>query len=161
MDSVMLFQAVITGVCATLVMDCWSLIQKPIFGVPPLNYALVGRWVLWLTRGKMRHNTIASTSSVHNELLVGWGVHYLTGILFAFIPLLLDGPDWFRAPSVTTAMLAGLLTLIAPFLILQPALGFGIAASRTPRPWRARLLSVNTHLVYGSGLYIAALVINS
>lgn len=61
-------------------------------------------------------------------------------------------------PSLSTGLLAGLLTLFAPFLILQPALGFGIAASRTPRPWLARLLSVLTHLAYGVGLYIAACV---
>lgn len=55
--------------------------------------------------------------------------------------------------------LVGLLTLFAPFMILQPAFGFGIAASRTPRPWLARLLSVLTHVAYGLGLYIAAFAI--
>ncbi|CAI1829279.1 DUF2938 domain-containing protein [Serratia proteamaculans] len=158
---VTVFQAVITGICATLVMDLWSLFQKHIINVPPLNYALVGRWVLWMPRGKLRHKTIVSTSSVRKEFLVGWVFHYLTGILFAFIPFVLEGPTWISEPSFTTALLAGLLTLVAPFLILQPAFGFGIAASRTPRPWLARLLSVLTHLAYGLGLYIAVLVIKS
>ncbi|MCW9461520.1 DUF2938 family protein [Klebsiella michiganensis] len=45
--------------------------------------------------------------------------------------------------------------------MLQPALGFGIAASQTPRPWLARLLSVLTHLAWGFGLYIAALAIRA
>jgi len=45
-------------------------------------------------------------------------------------------------------------------LILQPALGFGIAASRTPRPWLAGLFSVLTHLAYGVGLYITARVMS-
>jgi hypothetical protein len=44
----------------------------------------------------------------------------------------------------------------APFLLLQPALGAGIAASRTPRPNVARRRSLVTHLVFGLGLYLAA-----
>lgn len=158
---VTVLQAVITGIGATLVMDLWSLIQKHIIKLPPLNYALVGRWVLWIPRGKLWHNTIVSTASVRKEFLTGWAFHYLTGILFAFIPLLLKGTTWFCEPSFMTALLAGLLTLFAPFMILQPAFGFGIAASRTPRPWLTRLLSLLTHLAYGLGLYIAALVSKS
>jgi hypothetical protein len=49
-----------------------------------------------------------------------------------------------------------MLTVAAPFFILQPALGLGIAASRTPSPARARLRSLISHLVFGFGLYLAA-----
>lgn len=159
MDMVTVFQAVVTGICATLVMDLWSLFQKHIIKVPPLNYALAGRWVLWIFRGKVRHDTIVSTESLPGEFLTGWIFHYLTGIFFAFIPFLLKGIAWFHEPDLATALLAGLLTLFAPFMILQPAFGFGIAASRTPRPWLARQLSVLTHFAYGLGLYSAAFVI--
>jgi hypothetical protein len=40
--------------------------------------------------------------------------------------------------------------------VMQPAMGAGIAASRTPRPNLARLRSVVTHTVYGLGLYASA-----
>ncbi|KAF6660673.1 DUF2938 family protein [Enterobacteriaceae bacterium EKM102V] len=80
------------------------------------------------------------------------------GIIFAFIPLVLDGSAWFHDPSFRTALLTGLLTLSAPFIVLQPALSFGFAASRTPRPWRARLLSLLTHIAYGCGLSITTLL---
>ena len=56
------------------------------------------------------------------------------------------------------ALLAGLFSLAAPFFILQPALGFGVAASRTPAPAAARLRSVKSHLVFGPGLYLAAMM---
>lgn len=36
------FKTAITGIGATLVMDLWSLLQKYLLKVPPLNYALVG-----------------------------------------------------------------------------------------------------------------------
>ncbi|EOV0254034.1 DUF2938 family protein [Salmonella enterica] len=161
MDIIIFFKVVVTGIGATLIMDLWSFFQKYILKVPPLNYALVGRWVLWLPRGKFCHHTITSTPRIWGEIFTGWAFHYLIGIIFAFVPLVLNGAVWFSEPSPVTALLAGLLTLFAPFMILQPAFGFGIAASRTSSPWLARLLSVLTHLAYGCGLYIAALIIST
>lgn len=101
----------------------------------------------------------------------GWGEAYRLGISlpdrdrFCFCPSATErrrlGAVWLDAPSLTLGLLAGGLTLFAPFIILQPALGFGIAASQTPRPSLARLLSVLTHLAWGFGLYIAALAIRA
>lgn len=156
MNMELVFQTVIAGIGATLFMDLWSLWQKHILGLPALNYALVGRWILWLPRGKLRHHTILSTSQMRGEMFTGWTFHYVTGIVFSAVPLVLNGTDWFREPTLVTGVLTGLLTLSAPFLILQPALGFGVAASHTSRPWLSRTLSLLTHLVYGVGLYIAA-----
>lgn len=48
---IILGKTVITGIGATLIMDIWSLLQKYLLKVPPLNYALVGRWILWLWGG--------------------------------------------------------------------------------------------------------------
>jgi len=160
MDMILVLKTVITGIGATGVMDIWSCFQKRTLKVPPLNYALVGRWILGLPGGTFCHHTIVSAPPLRGERLTGWVFHYLTGILFAVVPLTLYGAEWFTHPSLSKGLLAGLLTLFAPFLILQPALGFGIAASRTPRPWLARLFSVLTHLAYGVGLYIAARVMS-
>jgi hypothetical protein len=44
----------------------------------------------------------------------------------------------------------------APFFLMQPGMGAGIAASRTPRPAAARLHSLINHAVFGLGLYLAA-----
>jgi hypothetical protein len=41
---------------------------------------------------------------------------------------------------------------------MQPAMGSGIAGSRTPDPRATRLRNVATHAVYGLGLYATALV---
>lgn len=153
------FKTVITGIGATLVMDLWSWCQKHLLRVPPLNYALVGRWILSLAGGRFYHHTIIATPRMPGEVCAGWVFHYLTGVIFAFIPLMLNGAVWLSEPSLSEGLLTGLLTLLAPFMILQPAFGFGIAASRTPRPWLARLLSVLTHMAYGFGLYVAAFAI--
>jgi len=41
----------------------------------------------------------------------------------------------------------------APFFLMQPGMGAGIATSKTPRPNAARLQSLITHAVFGLGLY--------
>ncbi len=63
-------------------------------------------------------------------------------------------------PTLGPALLVGVGTVAAPFLLMQPGMGAGIAASRTPRPNAARLQSLATHAVFGAGLYAAALVLN-
>ena len=43
---------------------------------------------------------------------------------------------------------------MAPFLLMQPCMGAGIAASRTPHPASARVHSLINHAVFGLGLYL-------
>ncbi|MDF3939614.1 DUF2938 family protein, partial [Achromobacter denitrificans] len=47
-------------------------------------------------------------------------------------------------------------SVAAPFLILQPGMGAGIAASRVPKPNTARARSLMAHASFGVGLYLAA-----
>ena len=44
--------------------------------------------------------------------------------------------------------------------IMQPALGLGIAASKTSKPMQARLRTLINHTVFGIGLYLFGLVVN-
>lgn len=161
LDAITVLKTVITGVGATLIMDLWSMFQKHVLKISPLDYALVGRWILWIPRGKFWHHTIISTSRLSGEFFAGWVFHYLTGMIFALIPLALYGKPWFHEHTFSLSILTGLLTLAAPFLIMQPAFGFGVAASHTPRPWLARLLGLATHLAYGIGLFGSATIISS
>ncbi len=39
-------QAALIGIGATVIMDLWAWLQRRVFGIPSLNYALVARWVL-------------------------------------------------------------------------------------------------------------------
>jgi hypothetical protein len=66
------------------------------------------------------------------------------------------GQEWVEQPTLAPALLVSTATLVAPFFVLQPGMGLGIAASRTPRPNAARLRSVATHTVYGVGLFVTA-----
>lgn len=120
---------------------------------------MVGRWLGHFTRGQFTHRNIASAPRITGEQIIGWGAHYLIGILFALFLLLFTGLDWLENPTLLPALVVGLSTILAPFLIMQPAMGAGIAASKTPRPNFARMSSFAAHCVFGFGLYGAATIL--
>jgi hypothetical protein len=149
--------AVAIGVGATLVMDLWNAFLNRAFGIPSLNYCLLGRWLSHMPAGRIRHASIAAAPPKPRECLVGWIGHYSIGVVFAVVFVALASGDWLVRPTVLPAVLYGIATVVFPFFLLQPSLGLGIAASRTPDPTRARLKSVMTHTVFGVGLYASAL----
>jgi hypothetical protein len=149
--------AVATGLGATLVMDLWNLFLKRTFGIPSLSYCLLGRWLLHIPGGTLRHASIAAAPPKPAECPAGWIAHYTIGVAFALAFVLLVSGDWLVRPTLLPALLYGIGTVVFPFFLLQPSLGFGIASSRTPRPARARLKSLATHTVFGVGLYLTAL----
>jgi hypothetical protein len=148
--------AVLIGAGATASMDIWAAARKRLLGIPALDYGLVGRWLAHLARGRFRHDPIAASPPVRGERLTGWIAHYLIGIAFAAVLLALWGLDWACHPTLGPALIVGLGSVAAPFLVMQPGMGLGLASSLTPDPAAARIRSLITHGVFGTGLYAAA-----
>jgi hypothetical protein len=151
-----LTSSIVIGSGATAVMDLWGLVRRQLFGTPLANYGLVGRWLGHMPQGRFRHAAIARAAPVAGEQLLGLAAHYVTGIAFAATLLALAGQEWLQQPRLLPALLTGVGTVVAPFLLMQPAMGAGFAAARTPHPAAARRQSLVTHLVFGLGLYISA-----
>jgi len=150
-----LVSAVLIGVGATALIDIWAVVRKRWLGLPLPDYGLVGRWLAHLGHGRFRHERIASSPAVEGEAMIGWIAHYLIGISFAASLLAVWGLEWARHPTIGPALIVGIGSVAAPFLLMQPGMGAGIAASRTPRPGAARLQSITTHAIFGLGLYAA------
>lgn len=151
-----LLRAVAIGAGATAVLDAWSLAQHRLRGVPLPDYGLVGRWLGYMPRGRFRHERIAASAPLPGERQLGWIAHYLIGIAFAALLLAACGVGWARHPTPLPALLFGVGTVAAPFLLMHPGMGLGLAAARAPQPWAARRRSLVTHAVFGLGLYLAA-----
>jgi hypothetical protein len=149
--------AIAIGIGATLIMDLWNLFLKRTFSIPSLSYCLLGRWLRHMPGGTFRHASIAAAPQKPFECTVGWIAHYTIGVVFALVFVVLASGDWLARPTLLPALLYGIGTLVFPFFILHPSLGFGIAASRTPKPMQARLKSLVTHTIFGVGLYLCAL----
>jgi hypothetical protein len=149
-------RAVIVGAGATGIMDLWTLFLKRVFGIPSLDYAWVGRWIGHFRRGRWMHDNIGRAEPVAGEAALGWSAHYAIGIIFAVLLLVVWGLEWARNPTLFPALTIGLVTIVVPFFVMQPAFGIGIAASKVPNPNIARLRSLMTHLSFGIGLYVSA-----
>lgn len=152
--------AVAIGVGASVLMDLWNLFLKRAFGIPSLNYCMLGRWVLHIPEGTFFHSSIATASPKRFECIAGWVAHYTIGVVLALLFLALAPADWLQRPTLPYALLFGVVTLVFPLFVLQPALGLGIASSKTPKPAQARLKSLATHVVFGVGLYLCAVALS-
>ena len=144
------------GVGATLTMDVWAFGLRKL-GIPSLDFGLLGRWMGHLSEGRWFHPGIAKAEPVRGERLIGWAAHYTIGVSFAGLLLGVFGLAWARSPSLLPALSIGVVTVVAPLLVLQPALGAGIASTKTPRPVFNSLKSLVTHVVFGFGLYLSAI----
>lgn len=156
MDESLIAHAVVTGLGATALLDLAMIVRKLALRIAPPDYGLLGRWIGHMPRGRFRHPSIVAAEPVAGERLLGWLAHYAIGVAFASLLLIACGPEWARHPTPGPALVVGLGTVVAPFLLMHPGMGAGFFASRTQRPGAARLQSVTTHAIFGLGLYVAA-----
>jgi hypothetical protein len=146
----------LVGIGATAVMDAWLAFLSRL-GVPTASFAMVGRWVGNMRRGRFAHVAIAKAPAIRNELSLGWLTHYAVGIAYAALLVALEGAGWLEQPTFGSALVFGLATVAAPWLVMQPAMGLGFLASKTASPLRNCLRSLANHAVFGAGLYLAAI----
>ncbi|NOS83563.1 MAG: DUF2938 domain-containing protein [Ignavibacteria bacterium] len=159
MIDMLIVKTIIIGIGATITFDLWAQLLKLLFKIPPSNICVVGRWLLNMPQGIFRHQNIIKAPEKRGECLAGWIAHYMIGITLAAIFVLIAGEGWFLDPTIIPAMLFGIVSVAAPFFIMQPAFGFGFAASKTPNPSQARLRSLLNHAAFGVGLYLSAMLI--
>lgn len=149
---------VLLGIGATAVMDVWTQLLKRL-GFPTLDFALLGRWAGHLGYGRFAHTSIRQATAIPGERLLGWFVHYAIGIAFAALLLAVEGVSWMYHPSLLPALAVGAATVVAPLLVMQPAMGAGFMAAKTATPLKNCLRSLATHTVFGLGLYLSATLI--
>ncbi|MFD5867226.1 DUF2938 domain-containing protein [Corynebacterium sp. NPDC060344] len=150
-----LFRVIAIGVGATALMDVTAEVLRRTRGTRSLDYGLVGRWIGHMPAGTFAHRPIMAAEPVSGERALGWSAHYGIGIGFAAALAALR-PGWVDRPTLAPALAMGIGTVAAPWLIMQPAFGMGVAAARTPDPAAARLGSLRAHATYGAGLWLSA-----
>lgn len=156
----LVLRGIVMGVAGSALMDVWSAVLRRRFGIPTLDYRLLGRWIGHFPKGRFVHERIAASEPIAGELALGWLAHYAIGVTFALVLLAIWGRAWLDAPTIWPALAVGLGTIVAPWFVMQPAMGFGIAGSKSPNPTATRLRNLGTHAVYGIGLYVAAVALS-
>ncbi|WP_341958648.1 DUF2938 domain-containing protein [Pseudomonas sp. RC10] len=155
-----IFLAVLIGIGGTALLDLWALFLKKAFGLPTAPWHLVGRWFAGMREGHfVHHRGIGNSPEVHNELKIGWTMHYVVGIVFAAVLLMIWGVQWAHSPTFFPALIVGLVTVGAGWYILQPGMGVGVACNKAPNPNMARMQNVVGHVVFAIGMYWTALIV--
>jgi energy-converting hydrogenase Eha subunit B len=146
------------GIGATLTFDLWGLFLQYAFKIKPAPICLVGRWIQYMSEGTFWHANIASAPQKSRECMVGWIVHYMIGVVFAIAFVAWTGNAWLQSPTFLPALIFGILMAAAPLFLMQPAMGLGIAGSKTANPAQTRLRTLMNHTAFGIGLYLFGLL---
>ncbi|MGO8842927.1 MAG: DUF2938 family protein [Methyloceanibacter sp.] len=146
-------EIVTVGVVATLTTDLWQRFLQTI-GLPTANWGLVGRWVAGFSRGIFVHRPITATPEVPGEVAIGWAFHYAVGVSYTALYLAIMKLGFGSGPTLVSALVFAVTLLVAPWFVMQPALGLGLMATRAPRPAAVRAVTVSVHTVFGLGLYL-------
>ncbi|CAB5166745.1 hypothetical protein IST439_06020 [Burkholderia cenocepacia] len=125
-----LLKLLLIGAGATLLMDLWTLFRRRAFGIPSLDYA-AGRPLARPHDARPvppcvdQHRCPSGRRTRARLDRALRDRHRVRGTARAD-----RRPDVIDAPTPLPALVAGLASVVAPFFVMQPAFGFGIAASR-------------------------------
>ena len=136
-------EIVVIGVIATLAMDVWQRLLQVVVGLPPASWGLVGRWVAWFPRGVFIHRPITATAPVRGEVAIGWVFHYAVSIAYAALYFAIVRLGFGSGPTLIFAI----ALLMAPWFVMQPALGLGFMAARATHPIATRAINVSMHAI--------------
>ncbi len=122
---------------------------------------MVGRWIGHIPSGKFIHDPVSKSTEIKYENAIGWLFHYFIGIVYAvfyvvFVVLYLG-----LSASLLSAWVYGLVTILSPWFIMQPALGLGVCAAKAPKPNMVRLQNFAIHSIFGVALFFSWQVLNA
>jgi hypothetical protein len=148
------------GITATVAVDLWATFTNRMLGWPRTNWGLVGRWIGHMRDGQFTHASIGSSPKILHESILGWVFHYLVGCIYAALYVMYVNIAQMGQPTLVSAVTFGLVTILSPWLLMQPALGLGICATKAPRSNLVRLQNFFIHTLFGMALYYSYHVSN-
>jgi hypothetical protein len=153
--SINIWQVLAAGIGACLIFDIWQRIFAIATGIPPSNWAMVGRWLFGVLSGKgLIARDLAAQPARLNEAAAGWTLHYIVAVGYAALYAALMQAGWLRA-GLGDGLVFGLISVVVPWLFFMPALGNGMMARLTPNPPRACAVALVMHAVFGLALGVA------
>ena len=143
------------GVFGTYFMDILSVfLAKRKLIYPFISPTAIGRWFLYIFRGKLIHKDINKTPKLKNEKLWCLISHYLIGIALAGGYLILESNLAAIREHIYMSLLFGIATVFFPWFWLLPSIGVGIMASKSPNRLQIIRTNLINHTNYGLGLLL-------
>ena len=160
MSALDILKLIAISVVAVAVLDLWQRLFHRLGGLPPTNWAVVGRWLKLLLRDRIFVNTqLQTTPAMPGEAAAGWLLHYGIGVVYVFAFYLLWQPLNLLAPTWQDGVLFGVLSVVIPWFFFMPALGAGVLAHKTPRPMLACTAALLTHTVFGLAIAVLMAIV--
>ena len=152
-------EMILMGIFATFIMDIFAifLVRSKIVSAS-IEPHIVGRWVLYMLRGKLVHENIRRTPALKNEKSAALISHYLIGIVLMGIYLFLELKEPAIRDQLWMPLVFGAATVLLPWLWLYPSIGIGFLASKTKRQSDFIIFSSINHLNFGIGMTIWVVV---
>ena len=148
-----LLEMILMGIWATAVMDILAIIFGKLHIIRPrIGPEIIGRWSLYMLKGKFFHKDINNTPALPNEILASWISHYLIGIVLAGIYLFIKMHYPIIVSEFWMAFIFGILTILLPWLWLFPSIGIGFLASKMPSKSPYIFTGFINHTDFGLGL---------
>lgn len=145
---------ILMGIFATYFMDYIArILIKGKIVKSVIEPEAIGRWFLYLFKGKFIHNDIHETPVLNNEKFWCLFSHYLIGIVLAGIYLLLELNLPIIRDQTWMALIFGITTVIFPWFWLFPSMGLGFMASKSPDRSRIIITNLVNHTNFGLGIF--------
>lgn len=156
MKEVVLF-CLVTGIFSTIALDIWGALALKVSGRMPTNWGMVGRWLTGLPHGQWVLRGDDPSAPRTGEYALGWIFHYLVGISYSVLLLLICGTGFVQAPRVLPVLFVGVVvSSLAGLMILMPGMGGGVFGCKLPNQRSTIIYVLVAHLVYALALYAAA-----
>lgn len=120
----------------------------------------VGRWFLYMFKGKFIHKDINKTPALNNEKLWSFVSHYLIGIVLAGVYLFLELIEPIIHDQIWISLIYGIATIVLPWFWLFPSIGLGFLASKSHNKSSILKTSLINHTNFGMGLLIWIVSLN-
>ena len=150
----LVFQGLISGIIATIIFDLFNISLKFAYNIDKPKWNFLGRYFLGYKEGRYIRKSLQEDDDVENELLWGYIIHYLIGIIYGlfyvFINLLI-----FDYPSLLIAYVVGFITVLGAWCYLMPfAYNLGFFASKSDQQFKTLTQNLIGHFIFGTGLFI-------
>jgi hypothetical protein len=148
-------ESILMGVFATYFMDLLSgFLAKRKLIYPFISPDAIGRWFLYIFKGKLIHKDINNSPKLKNEKVWCSVSHYLIGIALAAVFLLIESNFAIIREHIWMSLLFGIATVFFPWFWLLPSIGLGFMASKSSK--RSLVIKTNfiNHTNFGLGLLI-------
>ena len=149
----MMKEIVLMGIFSTIIMELgYVFIKLTKIVEPSMQPYHIGRWLLNMMQGTFVHADIRAVEAIAIEKPVALIAHYMAGIILVGVFLWLRENYKVFSSSIFMGLIFSWITLVLPWFIMYPSLGFGFLGLDCPENTNYILFSFLNHSFYGLGI---------